>query len=51
MEHQEACEEETYDKYILLFHKSAEELPIEEFSVDCLQSSINRRDANDLLAY
>jgi len=51
MKHQEAYEEETYDQYIQLLHKSAEELPIEEFSVDCLQSSINHRDIDGLLAY
>jgi len=51
MKHQEACEEETYDQYIQLLHKRAEELPIEEFSVDCLQSSINHRDIDGLLAY
>jgi hypothetical protein len=51
MKHQEACEEETCDQDIQLFHKSAEELPIQEFSVDCLQSSINRRDTDGLLAY
>jgi hypothetical protein len=51
MENREACEEETCDRYIQVFDKSAEELPIEEFSVDCLQSSINRRDTDGLLAY
>jgi hypothetical protein len=51
MKQQEACEEENCDQDIQLFHKSAEELPNQEFSVDCLQSSINRRDTDGLLAY
>jgi hypothetical protein len=51
MERQEAREEETYDRYIQIFQKAVGDLRMEEYSVNCLKDSINRRDTDGLIAF